>query len=114
MKSYYFNFSTAKLKIPFFRGAYKWWSESLDLLLGISDSIHGWRSLSKNTEDFSKVLLDRCGLWGCILGGIVCSNIAQYILTGDLGLRTECCFLSGFFFKVLYVHIILLITIRKY
>ena len=27
---------------------------------------------------------------------------SRYILTSDLGLRTECCFLSGYFFKALF------------
>ena len=48
------------------------------------------------------MLLDKCGLWGCILGGTLCSNIAQYILTSNLGLRGECCFLSAYFFKAMF------------
>ena len=32
----------------------------------------------------------------------VCSNIAQYILTSNLGLRGECCFLSAYFFKAMF------------
>ncbi|CAC5396095.1 unnamed protein product [Mytilus coruscus] len=83
------------------RGAYKYWSDSLDLVLNTSDAIHTWRRLL-DSSDVSGDMLQRCGLWGCMVGGILASNIAQYILTSDLGLRMECCFLSGYFFKALF------------
>ncbi|XP_063397833.1 cilia- and flagella-associated protein 54-like isoform X1 [Mytilus trossulus] len=83
------------------RGAYKYWSDSLDLVLNTSDAIHTWRSLL-DSSDVSGDMLQRCGLWGCMVGGVLASNIAQYILTSDLGLRMECCFLSGYFFKALF------------
>ena len=55
---------------------------------------------SQSGSEISTLLLEKCGLWGCILGGVLCSNIAQYILTSNLGLRADCCFLSAYFFKV--------------
>uniref|UniRef100_A0A1I8FSP1 Protein kinase domain-containing protein n=1 Tax=Macrostomum lignano TaxID=282301 RepID=A0A1I8FSP1_9PLAT len=49
-----------------------YWSECLDCLLGAG------------------------GVWGCILGGHrAASNIAQYIMSSDLGLRLDCCFLAA-------------------
>ncbi|XP_064633928.1 cilia- and flagella-associated protein 54-like isoform X3 [Lineus longissimus] len=84
------------------KAAYTWWSNSLDVILNTTDAIRNWRSQMKPGIDISRELLDRCGLWGCILGGVVASNIAQFVLTSDLGLRMECCFLSGFFFKALF------------
>ncbi len=59
------------------RSAYKWWSESLDTLLGQKDVITSWRTLFKAGEDISCTLLAKCGLWGCTLGGVIASNIAQ-------------------------------------
>ena len=59
--------------------------------------------------DISQALLEKCGLWGCILGGCLASNIAQYILTSNLGLRADCCFLSAYFFKVDFKSICLFI-----
>nr|XP_034306398.1 cilia- and flagella-associated protein 54 isoform X5 [Crassostrea gigas] len=84
------------------RGAYKWWAESLDHTLRTTDALHTWREMMKDSTDISSDLLKKCGLWGCLLGGVLASNIAQYILTSDLGLRMECCFLSGYFFKALF------------
>ncbi|XP_056000170.1 cilia- and flagella-associated protein 54-like isoform X4 [Ostrea edulis] len=84
------------------RAAYKWWAESLDHTLNMTNALHTWRAVLKDSTDISSELLKRCGLWGCLMGGVLASNIAQYILTSDLGLRMECCFLSGYFFKALF------------
>ncbi|XP_071809881.1 cilia- and flagella-associated protein 54-like isoform X2 [Asterias amurensis] len=87
------------------RAAFKWWAESLDLILNTNDSLHGWRKLltgQRSQYDISNQLLDRCGMWGCLLGAVLASKIAQYILTSDLGLRMESCFLSAFLFKALF------------
>lgn len=84
------------------RAAYRCWAESLDLVLGMTDTLHVWRQELQKEEDVSNELLERCGLWGCVMGGVLASNIAQYILTADLGLRMECCFLSGYLFKALF------------
>ncbi|XP_064604908.1 cilia- and flagella-associated protein 54-like isoform X2 [Liolophura sinensis] len=84
------------------RAAYKWWSEGLDLVLNLPDSLHTWRQTLYKKEETSSDLLQRCGLWGCVLAGILASKIAQYVITSDLGLRMECCFLSGYLFKALF------------
>ncbi|XP_046336681.2 cilia- and flagella-associated protein 54-like isoform X2 [Haliotis rufescens] len=84
------------------RGAYRCWSDSLDIVLNTTDTLHSWRELLQGPDDISQELLKRCGLWGCVQGGILASNMAQYVLTSDLGLQMECCFLSGFFFKGLF------------
>ncbi|RUS83830.1 hypothetical protein EGW08_008411 [Elysia chlorotica] len=91
------------------RAAFKWWCHSLDIILGMQDAVRTWResltagktSAGAAADDTSSVLLERCGLWGCIMAGVLASNIAQYILTSDIGLRIECCFLSGYLFKAL-------------
>ena len=59
------------------RSAYKWWAEALDLILDADDALHTWRDLFKDSEDISADLLQRCGIWGCVLGGVLTSNIAQ-------------------------------------
>ncbi|XP_069141650.1 cilia- and flagella-associated protein 54-like isoform X4 [Argopecten irradians] len=84
------------------RMAYQWWAEALDYTLNTSDALHTWRELFNKSADISSDMLQHCGLWGCVLGGVLASKIAQYILTQDLGLRMECCFLSGYFFKALF------------
>ncbi|XP_053377953.1 cilia- and flagella-associated protein 54-like isoform X4 [Mercenaria mercenaria] len=84
------------------RAAYKWWSEALELILNADDVLHTWRDLFKDASDISAELLQRCGIWGCVLAAILTSNVAQFILTSDLGLRTECCFLSGYLFKAIF------------
>lgn len=87
------------------RAAYKWWAESLDTILNTTDSLKTWRDLTSSSEPSIKpaaVLLQRCGLWGCLLGGVLAADIAQYIHTSNLGLRLECCLLSATFFKALF------------
>ncbi|XP_022098854.1 cilia- and flagella-associated protein 54-like [Acanthaster planci] len=87
------------------RAAFKWWSESLDLIMNTTDTLHSWRQLltgQRSQHEISSQLLDRCGMWGCLLGAVLASKIAQYILTSDLGLRMESCFLSAFLFKALF------------
>ncbi|GFO44544.1 hypothetical protein PoB_007104900 [Plakobranchus ocellatus] len=91
------------------RAAFKWWCNSLDIVLNMQDAVRTWRQSlsiaetanSTMEENISSVLLECCGLWGCIMAGVLASNIAQYILTSDIGLRIECCLLSGYLFKVL-------------
>ncbi|XP_067928992.1 cilia- and flagella-associated protein 54-like [Watersipora subatra] len=84
------------------RSAYKWWCEAVDLILGQKDAVSRWRELFFEVTDISSKLLKRCGLWGCLLGSVITSNISQYILTSDLSMRSTCCFLSAYFFKALF------------
>jgi len=67
-----------------FRAAIKSWTEAVDTLLGIENAVNDWQqSLSKNSSkdvDLSAELLKRCGLWGSLLAGVICSNIAQYVI----------------------------------
>ncbi|XP_041347318.1 cilia- and flagella-associated protein 54-like [Gigantopelta aegis] len=84
------------------RGAFRYWSDSLDIVLNMTNCLKMWRSQLSDAADISSELMKRCGLWGCIHGGVLASNIAQYILTSDLGLRIESCFLAGYFFKALF------------
>lgn len=62
------------------RAAYKWWTEALELILNADDVLHSWRDLFKDVTDISAELLQRCGIWGCVLAAILTSNIAQYVL----------------------------------
>lgn len=62
------------------RAAYKWWAESLDTILNITDSLKKWRDLTSSSDSSVKpasVLLQKCGLWGCLLGGVLAAKIAQ-------------------------------------
>lgn len=63
-----------------YRAAYKWWAESLDTVLNTTDSLKTWRDLTSSSDTSLKpaaVLLQRCGLWGCLLGGVLAADIAQ-------------------------------------
>jgi hypothetical protein len=59
------------------RSAYKWWAESLDHTLNMTNALHTWRTVLKDSTNISSDLLKRCGLWGCLMGGVLASNIAQ-------------------------------------
>jgi hypothetical protein len=85
--------------------AYKYWNEALDHLLGGKDCMIKWRHSYTNPETQeleTEKLLQKCGIWGCMLGGVLTSKMAQYYLIGDLELRTECCLLSATFFKCIF------------
>ncbi|XP_055883699.1 cilia- and flagella-associated protein 54-like isoform X2 [Biomphalaria glabrata] len=84
------------------KAAFKWWCQALDSILNMNDALHSWRDQLQDEKDISRTLLDRCGLWGCVLAAVLVSNIAQYILTVELGLRIESCLLSGYLFKALF------------
>ena len=63
-----------------YRAAYKWWAESLDTVLNTTDSLKTWRDLTSSSDTSLKpaaVLLQRCGMWGCLLGGVLAADIAQ-------------------------------------
>lgn len=63
-----------------YRAAYKWWAESLDTVLNTTDSLKTWRDLTSSSDTSLKpaaVLLQICGLWGCLLGGVLAADIAQ-------------------------------------
>ena len=47
------------------------------MIFVFTDALHTWRNLQRDKDNFCQTLLDKCGLWGCILGGVVTSNIAQ-------------------------------------
>ncbi len=51
-------------------------------------------------RDVSELLLEKCGIWGGLLGGVICSKISQYILTCDISQRLEFAIMAGYFFKV--------------
>ena len=59
--------------------AYKYWNDALDHLLGSKDSIIKWRNdfWNSETKDTDK-LLQKCGVWGCLLGGVLTSKMAQW------------------------------------
>eukprot|EP00794_Sanderia_malayensis_P006315 gene6315-7038_t len=66
------------------------------------DALKSWRELllpAKNSIHSSKLLLKTCGIWGCILGGVLATKIARYIHTTNLGMRTEFCCLAAALFQ---------------
>ena len=87
--------------------AYRNWNEALDTLVGVKNSLIHWRKeftcQSDNTKQINpKLLLDKCGLWGCLLGGLLTAKMAQYYLVNDLELQIECCLFSAAFFKAIF------------
>ncbi len=85
--------------------AYRYWNEALDTLLGVKNAAIQWRhefyNPQTNTSDTEK-LLERSGVWGCLLGGVLTAKMAQYFLASDLELKTECCLFSAVLFKSIF------------
>lgn len=63
------------------RAAYKWWSSALDMILQQADSTKAWRDYidpDDQTINKYKRLLNKCGIWGCLLGALNATKIARY------------------------------------
>jgi len=72
------------VNISFFRSAYKWWSSALDNILLVKDWQSEWKKfvdINDRTVMSVKRLLDRCGVKGCLLGGIIATSIAKLVLS---------------------------------
>ena len=86
--------------------AYRFWNEALDTLTDCKNSLVNWRKEfhCKDSHDHVDTykLVDKCGIWGCMLGGVVTAKMAQYYLVSDLDLRTEACLLSAVFFTSIF------------
>lgn len=60
--------------------AYKNWSEALDKLSGIKNCLTNWRKIffDSDSSNFKiENILKKCGIWGCLLGGVITSKMAQ-------------------------------------
>ena len=85
--------------------AYKWWSCALDAILRLSNGLKVWRSLidlENNTLNAYKALLDKCGVWGCLLGGLLAVKVARYIHCVHIDMCCDVCQLAAAFFKALF------------
>ena len=64
--------------------------------LALDESLEKPREEDRN---LSEMLLERCGLWGCLLAGILSAKISQYVLACDVSQRMEFATLAAYFFK---------------
>ncbi|KAL5267791.1 hypothetical protein ACHWQZ_G004738 [Mnemiopsis leidyi] len=78
------------------KGAFKWWCDALDTLLHVTNSLQNWHSFTPET------LLNKCQIWGCLLGACIASNISQYVVSHSLDDRVDICLLSAQLFKALF------------
>ena len=59
-------------------GAYRYWNEALDTLTGFKNSLIQWRKEFVTGETINSAkILEKCGVWGCLLGGVLTSKMAQ-------------------------------------
>ncbi len=61
-------------------GAYRLWNDALDTLMGFKNSLIQWRKqfVDQETNALNTVLiLEKLGVWGCVLGGLLTSKMAQ-------------------------------------
>lgn len=50
--------------------------------MGLKDTLNNWRAHfvdEKSKQVDLERMLEKCGIWGCLLGGVLTSKIAQYI-----------------------------------
>lgn len=65
-----------------YRSAYRWWSLALDNILQTTNAQSTWKKyIDPEEKTILKVkgLVERCGVWACLLGGVVCTNIAKFV-----------------------------------
>uniref|UniRef100_A0ACB8FPT2 Uncharacterized protein n=1 Tax=Sphaerodactylus townsendi TaxID=933632 RepID=A0ACB8FPT2_9SAUR len=95
------------------RAAFKCWTQGLDGVLKIDDTLHRWHELAGSSENaignlanrsqgYCEKFIVRAGIWGCIQGAVLAAKIAQHILLHDIKLRTKACILSALLFKSLF------------
>ncbi|KAG8578276.1 hypothetical protein GDO81_010441 [Engystomops pustulosus] len=92
------------------RAAFKCWCRALDETLNMSDALNSWQELDSSpdgisngrSKDYSEKFLSRAGIWGCLLAAVIAAKMSRYILTSDVGKRTDCCLLSALLFKSLF------------
>ncbi|XP_014662556.1 PREDICTED: cilia- and flagella-associated protein 54-like [Priapulus caudatus] len=84
------------------RGAYACWADAADVLLKKTDVINNWRMCLTAEELGGAALLARCGVWGCLLAGILVTDVARYVLKLGLALRTETCLLAAALFRAVF------------
>ncbi len=88
------------------RNVYKWWNEALDRLTSCKDCLIKWRKefLDKDTKQIMHAtMLNKFGLWGCIMGGVIASKIAQYVDATMFGWRQGSFHLRLKFSKALFI-----------
>lgn len=85
--------------------AYRYWNDALDNLTGVKNSLIKWRLefTSKESRDIdTDKLLQKCGIWGCLLGGVLTSKMAMFVkILYQVLLKTQ--FYVIFSFKVLFI-----------
>ncbi|XP_057307241.1 cilia- and flagella-associated protein 54-like [Hydractinia symbiolongicarpus] len=88
-----------------YRSAYKWWSSALDCILNEKDAQTTWKKYlgsNDNTVEANKDLLERCGVWGCLLGGVVATKIARYIYFANMDMCSQACEMASALFKAIF------------
>ncbi|XP_030070732.1 cilia- and flagella-associated protein 54 [Microcaecilia unicolor] len=90
------------------RATFQCWCQALDEIFNMTDVLNTWQEPDSISEysnlkspDYSERFLYQAGIWGCLQAAVITAKIAQYILTSNVKLRTECCILSSFLFKAL-------------
>lgn len=88
------------------KSSFKWWSCAINAILGISSGFKNWRDLLVDVESYSlksfKLILDKCGIWGCMLGGLIATKVARYIHYSHVDMQRNTCLLAAAFFKALF------------
>ncbi len=58
------------------------WCDVIDTILNGHDVVTTWfkNDTLKNLLSNRSQLLQKCGIWGCLLGGIVTCKLAKYVI----------------------------------
>ncbi|XP_075253946.1 cilia- and flagella-associated protein 54-like isoform X5 [Convolutriloba macropyga] len=87
------------------REASRVWSQAIDILFKSNDVIKDWKKVTKSRfgdKERSQVILDKCGLWGSLMVGILVSKIAQYIMKAKVDPKLEMCHFATACFKAVF------------
>ena len=84
--------------------------EFFDILSGDATSHSGSKTHCLQLLQVSQVILDKCGIWGSLMAGILVAKIARYITKFkvdpklDLCVFASACFKGQFMFRPYFVY----------
>ncbi|CAF0864674.1 unnamed protein product [Adineta ricciae] len=82
------------------------WCDVIDLLLESTDVVTTWfkKDSLRNLVSNRVQLIQKCGIWGCLLLAIVTSKLAKYHIHLNCDQHLQTCLLSAYFLRSIFFY----------
>ncbi|CAF4177135.1 unnamed protein product [Rotaria sp. Silwood2] len=82
------------------------WCDVIDTILDGHDVVTTWfqNDTLKNLLSNRGKLLEKCGIWGCLLGSIVTCKLAKYHIHINCDQHLQTCLLSSYFLRSIFFY----------